>query len=101
MTWRLALDHLRSQRRRQRRDDAAMAVTPHTGDFEADTAARERSARLWQAIDALPERLRVVVVLASIEGHGLNEVAALLGMPEGTVKSRLFEARQKLREALQ
>jgi RNA polymerase sigma-70 factor (ECF subfamily) len=101
MTWRLALDHLRAQKRRQGREDAVMAVTAQTGDFEADTAARERSARLWQAIDGLPDRLRVVIVLASIEGHGVNEVAGLLGVAEGTVKSRLFEARQKLREALQ
>jgi len=101
MTWRLALDHLRSRKRRQTREDALMAITPQAGDFEADTDARERSAKLWQAIDGLPERLRVVIVLASIEGHGLTEVAGLLGVAEGTVKSRLFEARQKLREALQ
>ena len=100
MTWRLAIDHLRARKRRQRRDDAAMAVTPQAGDFEADMAARERTERLWRAIDDLPERLRVVVVLASIEGHGLAEVAGLLGVAEGTVKSRMFEARQKLREAL-
>jgi len=101
MTWRLAIDHVRARKRRQTRDDAAMAVTPQAGDFEVDTAARERTTRLWQAIDDLPDRLRVVVVLASIEGHGLNEVAGLLGVAEGTVKSRMFEARQKLREALQ
>ena len=78
-----------------------MAVTPQAGDLVAEAAARDRSARLWQAIDGLPERLRVVIVLASIEGHGLDEVAQLLGVAEGTVKSRLFEARQKLQEALQ
>ena len=47
-----------------------------------------------------PERLRIVVVLASIEGHGLKEVASIVEAPEGTVKSRLFEARQKLQEML-
>jgi RNA polymerase sigma-70 factor (ECF subfamily) len=101
MTWRLAIDHVRARKRRQTRDDAVMAVTAQAGDFEADTAARDRTERLWRAIDNLPERLRVVVVLASIEGHGLNEVGVLLGVAEGTVKSRMFEARQKLREALQ
>lgn len=101
MTWRLALDHRRSQKRRQTREDAVMAITPQAGDLVADTAAREQSGRLWRAIDDLPERLRVVIVLASIEGHGLKEVADLLDVAEGTVKSRLFEARQKLREALQ
>jgi RNA polymerase sigma-70 factor (ECF subfamily) len=55
---------------------------------------------LWNAIDALSEKLRVVVVLAGIEGHDIREVAALLELPEGTVKSRLFLARQQLKDAL-
>ena len=62
--------------------------------------ARERSRQLWKAIDALPVRLRLVIVLSSIEGHDTKEVATLLGIPAGTVKSRLFEARRKLQEAL-
>jgi DNA-directed RNA polymerase specialized sigma24 family protein len=40
-------------------------------------------------------------VLASIEEHRLDEVARLLDLPEGTVKSRLFLARQQLKEHLQ
>ena len=61
----------------------------------------EREERLWKAIDALPEKLRIVVVLASIQGHEVQEVASLLGLPKGTVKSRLFLARQRLKEQLQ
>ena len=101
MTWRLAIDHLRSRKRRQNREDAVMAITPQSGDLAEDAAARERSARLWRAIDQLPDRLRLVIVMTSIEGHGVKDVADLLGVAEGTIKSRLFEARQKLREALQ
>ena len=63
--------------------------------------AEERAQMLWEAIDALPDKLRSVVVLASIEGHDLNAVAQLLGIPPGTVKSRLFLARQQLKEHLQ
>jgi len=100
MTWRVALDHRRSCKRRQAREDAVMAITPQTGNLEADTIAQERKARLWKAIEELPERLRVVTVLAAIEGHGVREVAELLGIAEGTIKSRLFEARQKLQEKL-
>jgi len=40
-------------------------------------------------------------VLAGIEGHDLKEVGLLLGLPEGTVKSRLFLARQRLKERLE
>ena len=99
MAWRLALDHRRGQRRRTAREDRAARpdVTP---SHEGATIDAQRSARLWAAIDALPERLRVVIVLASIEGHGVKDVAALVNAPEGTVKSRLFEARQKLQEML-
>ena len=100
MTWHLALDRRRADKRRLVREDTAMRLTPQAGDAEADAIASERAARLWRAIDALPEKLRVVTVLAAIEGHGVREVAALLGIPDGTVKSRLFDARQKLQELL-
>ena len=40
-------------------------------------------------------------MLSAIEGHGMREVAALLGLAEGTVKSRLHEARRRLLERLQ
>ena len=65
-----------------------------------DLEARERAERLWAAIDALPDKLRVAIVLANIEEHDLGEVARLLDLPEGTVKSRLFLARQRLKELL-
>jgi RNA polymerase sigma-70 factor (ECF subfamily) len=66
-----------------------------------DLEARERAERLWAAIDALPDKLRVAIVLANIEEHDIGEVARLLDLPEGTVKSRLFLARQRLKELLQ
>jgi len=97
MTWRLALDRKRSDRRRLAREDV-VAVNPTTAIDSTD--AHERSTLLWNAIDALSEKLRVVVVLAGIEGHDIREVAALLELPEGTVKSRLFLARQQLKDAL-
>jgi RNA polymerase sigma-70 factor (ECF subfamily) len=97
MTWRLALDRKRSDRRRLAREDV-VAVNPTTAIDSTD--AHERSTLLWNAIDALSEKLRVVVVLAGIEGHDIREVAALLELPEGTVKSRLFLARQQLTDAL-
>ena len=62
--------------------------------------ANERAAQLWQAIDALPEKLRLPLVLFGIEGHDIGEVSRLLGLPEGTVKSRLFYARERMKESL-
>jgi RNA polymerase sigma-70 factor (ECF subfamily) len=100
MTWRLAVDRWRADRRRTTREQAVEAAETLVSPGE-DADARERAAHLWQAIDALPEKLRVVIVLAAIEGHDLREVARLLGIPEGTVKSRLFLARKGLAESLQ
>jgi RNA polymerase sigma-70 factor (ECF subfamily) len=97
MTWRMALDRHRANRRRTSRELVDDDPPATTGD---SVLARERADRLWAAIDALPEKLRLVVVLAGIEGHDMKEVASLLDVPEGTVKSRLFVARKQLREQL-
>ena len=51
-------------------------------------------------MEALPEKLRLVLLLSAMEGHSVEEVAATLGVPVGTVKSRLFIARKKLAEML-
>src|SRR5204862_172892 len=61
---------------------------------------REFERHLYRAMDELPEKLRIVVVLAGVEGYDTREVAALLGLPEGTVKSRLYAARKQLAERL-
>lgn len=98
MTWRMALDRQRANRRRASRELGVEVDAPASGGESIE--AGERAERLWVAIDALPEKLRLVVVLAGIEGHDMKEVAALLDVPEGTVKSRLFVARKQLRERL-
>jgi RNA polymerase sigma-70 factor (ECF subfamily) len=99
MTWRLALDHRRGQKRRALREESA--ASPEAGpDVEAMAISRQRAFNLWTAIDALPEKLRIVIVLAAIEEESVKRVSALLDIPEGTVKSRLFEARRVLQEKL-
>ena len=106
MTWRLALDYQRSRRRRQARESAVDDVEQagFAASQEPSAAqsliARERADRLWSAIDSLPEKLRVAIVLSNMEGHDVSEVARLLEAPVGTIKSRLFLARQRLKELL-
>jgi len=97
--WRLALDHQRAVTRRARREVAAPVVAAST---DVDAAASESEFRvvLWQSIGALPEKQRQVVVLAGILGHDLREVGELLGIPHGTVRSRMHAARKRLAEAL-
>jgi RNA polymerase sigma-70 factor (ECF subfamily) len=102
MTWRMALDRQRANRRRAVREERADMWLPASGGRPTSDAdeQRERAEHLWRAIDDLSEKLRVVIVLASIQGHDIKDVAALLELPQGTVKSRLFVARQQLKEAL-
>lgn len=97
MVWRMALDRRRGDHRRSIREAEHERTRPPSS---TDNAADERARMLWEAIDALPEKLRHVVVLASIEGHDLGAVARLLGIPQGTVKSRLFLARQRIKDQL-
>ena len=141
MTWRLAIDRQRNDRRRVARESRSPEGLRHTTSSLTqgissgvaqgppplatnsselrrgspkrlwreggspsvldDLEARDRAERLWAAIDALPDKLRVAIVLANIEEHDVAEVARLLDLPEGTVKSRLFLARQRLKELLQ
>jgi len=67
-----------------------------------DTAAerRELSARLRRALAELPERRRIAVVLFDVEGYAHAEIADILGIPEGTVRSEVFHARRRLRVLL-
>jgi len=81
-------------------------------DREADLAQAEPMAvrremlepdlrrRLYQAIDALPDGYRTVLVLHELEGYTHEEIGALLGIDPGTSKAQLFRARAKLRTAL-
>jgi RNA polymerase sigma-70 factor (ECF subfamily) len=66
-----------------------------------DAAERgELRQRLTAALAELPERQRVAVVLFDVEGYSHAEIAALLDIPEGTVRSEVFHARRRLRGAL-
>jgi RNA polymerase sigma-70 factor (ECF subfamily) len=101
IAWRLALDRRKSERRRGVRELKASTTFSRPRDAEDLASGRQTEQRVWEAVDDLPEKLRIVVVLSAIEGHGMREVAALLGLAEGTVKSRLHEARRRLMERLQ
>ena len=67
---------------------------------EALALAAERRRELERELAALPTPYRLAVVLRDVEGLAYQEVASLLGVPEGTVKSRLHEGRRLLRQRL-
>jgi RNA polymerase sigma-70 factor (ECF subfamily) len=99
--FRLALDRLRGEKRRARREDAAaVEASGPVESVEDELARRQVRERVAEAVDALPEKLRIVTVLAAIQEHDVASVARLLELPEGTVKSRLYLARRALAERL-
>jgi RNA polymerase sigma-70 factor (ECF subfamily) len=66
----------------------------------ADSATDEASATLRELIELLPERYRRTLMLFYYEDRSVSEVAGMLGMPEGTVKTNLYRARAALTEQL-
>ena len=94
----IALNGMRKVRRiRGRTEDLedlpVMAVEPAVGSPDLRT-------KLFAAIDALSEKLRPVFLMHDVEGYTHDEIAGSLGIPVGTSKARLFDARAKLRLAL-
>ncbi len=63
---------------------------------EAALASREIANTVNDAIDALPEELRTAIVLREIEGLSYEEIAQSMGCPIGTVRSRIFRAREAI-----
>lgn len=105
IAWRMAMDQRRAGKRRENREqdvarDDARGLTHTLQSAEEIAASREFQIRLAEEMEMLPGKLRIVMVMAGIEGYDTREVAALLGLPEGTVKSRLRLARKRLAEKL-
>lgn len=102
--WRVAVD-LRPQVRRpasdaiDAADEADHISSPGPGP-ERLTLIADEHRRIHALIDALPEELRLPLVLSSFEEMNSRDVAAVLGIPEGTVRTRLQRARGVLREKL-
>ena len=98
---RVAIDLLKSARRHCAVRGGEMEATPieHSGSA-SDASRRAQADAIVRAFDALQSKLRVVATLALIEERTQEEIAVALGVPIGTVKSRLFRATRKLRKEL-
>jgi len=81
-------------------DTPYLQLASDTAGPEEETMRAEMRRLIEQRIDALPEPFRVVFVLRGVEEMSVEETAAVLGIPEATVRSRFFRARGLLREAL-
>jgi RNA polymerase sigma-70 factor (ECF subfamily) len=104
---RLCFNFIRDRRsRRQTLDTAGAWLAEEAADrgLPAPDAALERAeARrlVASAIEQLPAREREVIALKEFESLSYKEIAALVGVPIGTVMSRLYSARQRLAQALE
>ena len=110
--WRMALnicyDELRKRKRRgelsldQADDDSGPFELPADGPApDSQLVENERAAAVRHALVELAEPYRVVVVLRHYEGLKFREIGEVLGIPEGTVKSRMSEALSQLSRRLQ
>ena len=98
----LRTDHLRRRRVWQELTDEQAEALP-SNEMPADEAVseRQRQVRVQAVLKELPEEQVEVVTLAFIDGLSHGEIADRLGLPLGTVKSRIRLAYQKLRTALE
>jgi RNA polymerase sigma-70 factor (ECF subfamily) len=94
-----ALDQLRRRRVRHAEPLAETLAAAIPGPDQAAERALLK-ARLDEAIEGLPERQRAALVLFDREGYTHAEIATVLRVPEGTVRSYVFHARRALRRAL-
>lgn len=101
IAFRSALNRRRARGRWLARDTAWYGAQPAAArDAARSEADRMFLARTRAEIDRLPAKLRAVLLLSAVEGMEAGEVAGILGIPVGTVRSRLHLARKRLLEAM-
>jgi RNA polymerase sigma-70 factor (ECF subfamily) len=101
IAFRLALNRQRGLRRRLARETAWHALgTGETIDGTRSAEERLLVERLRNEIEGLPEKLRRVLQLSIVEDMDAADVGMVLGIPAGTVRSRLYTARKRLLEAM-
>ena len=95
-TWltRILINSCKETLRRQKRETPA-------ADFPEAAAPQGADPALWESLRALDEKYRIIVVLHYRDGYSVREIASILRVPESTVKTRLFRARQQLKSLLE
>ena len=103
-TWIFAIAYHACCDRLNRRKRYSSEELPDRADSgpgpEAQAIALDEAQRLREAIDALPEKYRTVITLYHLQGRQYEEIAQVLGLPMGTVKTHLFRAKEHLRRLL-
>jgi len=76
-------------------------ISDNSPTSEERILEEERDRMVWNAVEALPEKLKTVILLYYMEELSVSQTAAAAGVPEGTVKSRLYQARKLLEQKLE
>ncbi len=100
ITSRLCLNRLQAPERRRRAEAELDVVADPAPGPGAGLETAEREAALQRAIASLPDEARIVVVLRDVEASSYEQIAAVLELPIGTVRSRLHRGRMALKEYL-
>ena len=88
------------RRRVESTEELAQLPAPDA-PVEDEALAELRADPVWQALQALPEKLRVVALLHYVEEYTTEEIVRIVGSPPATVRTRLHRARKQMRETLE
>jgi RNA polymerase sigma-70 factor (ECF subfamily) len=80
--------------------EEAILLPEKTRTVETRLVAAELRQQIYTAVDDLPETYRLLITLRHMDGYSYEEIANVTQMPLGTIKTRLFRARQRLRQTL-
>jgi len=98
----LCIDELRKRKRSANTTPLEEAVLQADENTPEDhVMSRDREKRVWDAINSLKDKERSIIILRDIEGLSYKEIAEVLKCSLGRVKSRIHEARQKLKAILE
>jgi len=107
-TWlyRLATNFCIDELRKRKRDVNAMPLDEAISEVNSNTPEdiailNDTERQVWDALNSLKEKERAILILKDIEGLSYNEIAEVFECSLGRVKSRIHEARQKLKTALE
>ncbi len=109
ITINLSLNRIRSRKSSRtshdtddpRLDGVLVDQRPETADPSSSAQRRQLYESLTKGIDQLSDTLRTTLILVCIDGRSHEDVASILGAPEGTIAWRIHEARRKLKEYMQ
>lgn len=81
-------------------EDALERIEDKDGSIEEELIDKEEKNRIRKIVDTLPDKMRIVILMFYMEDMSIEDIAAALKIPAGTVKSRLFKAKKILKEKM-